>query len=105
MIDYANQIVNLISKYAPFVGIDIGQKYQAISVDNTAGKIKMGFNTSDYQSILSSINTPNIPNTSYTTSGFYVKNEVESFTAYPSDSDYKYGIIIKFKLNLFFERT
>ena len=55
MIDYANQIVNLISKYAPFVGIDIGQKYQAISVDNTAGKIKMGFNTSDYQSILSSI--------------------------------------------------
>lgn len=98
MIDYANQIVNLISKYAPFVGINIGQKYQAISVDNSAGKVKMGFNTSDYQSILSSINTPNIPNTSYTTSGFYVKNEIESFTAYPSDSDYKYGIVIKFKL-------
>lgn len=94
--DYANQIANMISQYLPYTGIDFGRKYRATALELTSTKMTMTFSEDDYAILSEIINDEAYPNRIFTSAGFYLKNRIESFSAYPSDTDVNYGFLAKF---------
>lgn len=97
-IDYGNQITNLIAKYLPYTDLSFGSGYQAESIDVVSGKVTLTFDSSDYSILSDIINDPLNPNSVFTTSGFYLKNTITSFIAYPSDSVSPYAFNVGFRL-------
>lgn len=94
--DYANQIANMISQYLPYTGINFGRKYRATNLELTSTKMTMTFSDEDYAEIRDIINDALYPNTTFTSSGFYLKNRIVEFSKYPDDVDIGYGFFVKF---------
>ncbi len=99
MLGFGNQIANIISQYLPYTSdTSIGTKYQAEAVEVGTEEIIMTFEESAYDIISAIINDVNYPNDNFTITGFYLKNRVKTFQAYPDDSTVYYGITIDFEL-------
>lgn len=95
-VSYSNQIANLIAKYLPYTDSTLGDKYQAQSFSVETGKMTMTFDSQDYSIISSIINDVESPNSVFTITGFYLKNNITSFEAYPEDSSFPYGFKVVF---------
>jgi hypothetical protein len=96
-VDYANQISNLIKELAPASSLNIGNKFQATSIDIDLEKVYLEFEEENYIYLASLINDSSNPNTEFTISGFRLKNRIVSFSAHPSDSTFKYAFLVEFE--------
>lgn len=98
IIDYGNKITNLIAKYLPYTNLNFGTSYQAQTIDISSDKVTLTLDNSDYTIISDIINDALYPNVSFTISGFYLKNTITSFVAYPNDSTSPYAFLVDFRL-------
>lgn len=97
MIDYANQIANLLRENIPYSGIDIGFKFQASAISFDDSKVYLEFEPEDYIYLSSIINDTINPNSEFTISGFYLKNRIKTFSSYPKNSLIQYGFEVEFQ--------
>lgn len=96
MIDVANQIGNLLTKYLPYTELStIGYEFSATNVDIAASKITLTFSQNDYTTI-KCIMAKNA-NSIFTTSGFYTKNNIISFVPYNGGIGDYYAMQAKFE--------
>lgn len=95
-IDFANQIINALSQYLPYTAVSIGRKYQAEGVAVATNKITITLSADDYTSVAGKINDVIKPNAVFSTSGFYLKNTILSFVAYPEDTTSFYAFEVGF---------
>lgn len=99
MIDVGNQIVNLLTKYLPYTNLSgIGYDFPVESVVIAEGKVTMTVGDDDYTSIKSIMT--NDANFSFTTHGFYTKNNIISFSAYNGGLGDPYAFEVKFERSI-----
>lgn len=96
-IDYANQIANLIKELSPYSSLEIGNKFQATSVDIDSEKVYLEFDVDNYTYLKSLITSVSNPNTEFTISGFYLKNRILSFSAHPDTATFQYAFLVEFE--------
>lgn len=95
-IDYANQIANLIKELTPYSSLDIGNSFQATNVEISGGKVFLEFDSENYEYLKSLITDADNPYTQFTISGFNIKNNLLSFSAYPESSTLQFGFLAEF---------
>lgn len=92
MIDYGNQIANILARYLPYTNLQsVGKSYQAQEISIDGNKVLMTFLEDDYQALKEVISGEINPNSSFTTSGFKLKNYINKFDPYPNYSTVLYG--------------
>lgn len=83
-IDISNQITNLLRKYMPFTGYDIGWKFLVDSVVIDEDLVTLTLPSENYDVIKAFIDGGN---NSFVTSGFYIKNNI---TIFKTEANYPY---------------
>jgi len=95
--DYGNQLANLIVEYLPYTTEkDIGSKFQCSFFTASSTEMVMTFSAGNYADIISIITDSLNPNSTFTVAGFYLKNVVNKFKAYPEGSTFYYGFEVGF---------
>lgn len=96
-VDYGNQLANLIIEYLPYTSAEnFGSKYQCTAFTASATKMTLTFSSGNYTTITAIINDALNPNRTFTIAGFYLKNTITTFAAYPAGATSYYAFQIEF---------